>query len=285
MLRLSVLIHNRCHQSMNSPSPLPFARFQNDVEFHALGSSDTRGRLRRALCVGLVFALTASVWAARIDSVNRSAQCDGQGVDFSPFAEDDQALNNNSSQAGAFGGDVSLPIVLNDNISLYKAVQNSTVSLSALNFSGTGSIQTSQLTRFDSGDQASNAFLQGSAGSSFTVFFTMARSGKLSLSVALNAVKSLSGGVAPSLFGGSASFVQLSKGTTVVWSRYTGAGAVSFNGEVPLLAGQYQLTVSAAANVDTGSPVGEQFATTDASFSISGQIVESTGGGGGKKGK
>src|SRR5688500_12008768 len=86
---------------------------------------------RRLACSALFLAGVAAALAApRIDSVGRTAQCDGQGVDYSPFMEDDQALNNstNTQRAGTFTGHVALPIALNGNIALYTADHVSTVN-------------------------------------------------------------------------------------------------------------------------------------------------------------
>ncbi|MBC8001884.1 MAG: hypothetical protein H7X97_04775 [Opitutaceae bacterium] len=248
-----------------------------------------RSSPRRGLSTWLFVALVATLLlganttvraAARIDSVNRSTVTDGQGVDFSPYAEDDQAVNNGTSAAGTFSGGVALPITLNDNLSLFQAQQNSTVSLTALNFSGTGSLATSQSTNFDANDAVNHAFLQGSVGNSFSVFFTLANSGKLNLNVTIGATTTHTA----ASFGGSSCYVQLKKGSTVIWSRFTSGGAVSFNGDIALASGSYQLLVSAGSNMDTRSPLGLQLAESSASFSLSGQITE-TASGGGKKGR
>jgi hypothetical protein len=239
--------------------------------------------VRRVIAVAATLLLVANPTvraAARIDSINRSTVTDGQGVDFSPYAEDDQAVNNSSSVAGAFSGGVALPITLNDNLSLFQAQQDSTVSLTALNFSGTGSLATSQSTHFDANDAANHAFLQGSVGNSFSVFFTLANSGKLNLNVALDAATAHTA----TSYGGSSCFVQLKKGATVIWSRFTSGGAIAFNGDIALTAGSYQLLVSAGSNMDTRSPIGWQLAESSASFSLNGQITEAASGGG-KKGK
>jgi hypothetical protein len=230
--------------------------------------------------VVFVFVLaTHAQGAARIDSVNRSTHVDGQGMDFSPYAEEDLADNNGSPAAGTFSGGVTLPIALNDNYSLFQAVQNSTVSLAALNFSGTGSITTSQQTNFDANDAANHAFLQGATGSTFSVFFTLANSGKVNLNVTIAAATAHSA----TSFGGASAVVQLMKGSTIVWSRYTSNGTVSFNGDITLAAGWYQLSVGAHSNVDTRSPQGAQLVTSNASFNVSGQITENASGGGKKK--
>jgi hypothetical protein len=117
-------------------------------------------------------------------------------------------------------------------------------------------------------------------GNSFSVFFTLANSGKLNLNVTIDAATTHTATSA----GGSSCYVQLKKGATVIWSRFTSGGAISFNGDLALAAGSYQLLVSAGSNMDTRSPVGSQLAESSASFSLSGQITE-TASGGGKKGK
>lgn len=248
----------------------------------------TSAQSAKAACLALLLTFTCALWPAaaqaapRIDSVNRSTVCDGQGVDFTPFAEDDQADNDSSPLAGAFSGQAAVPITLNDNVALFEAGQTSTVNPSDLTFSGNGSAHINQEGRFDANDVAGGAFFQGSSGSSLTVFFTLGNSGKVSLSTTLAATRGFSSGVAPSAVSVSA-HIEIKRGTTVIWSRYTQNGTLTFSGDVALGAGQYQLTVSTGSNVSLNA-AGAQFAETAGSFSINGRISETAGGGGGKKG-
>lgn len=236
----------------------------------------------------LLLTFTGVLWPAavqaapRIDSVNRSTICDGQGVDFSPFAEDDQADNDSSPLAGTFTGRAAVPISLNDNAALFEADQVSAVNLADLTFSGNGSAHIDQDGRFDANDAAGGAFFQGASGSSLTVFFTLGNSGKISLSTTLAATRSFSSGVAPSAVS-IAAHIEIKRGTTVIWSRYTDNGTLTFSGDVALAAGQYQLTVSTGSNVSLNA-AGAQFAETTGSFSVNGKISENASSGGGKKG-
>jgi len=169
---------------------------------------------------------------------------------------------------------------LNDNLALFSADQSSTVDFTGLSFKGTSTIQVDQETRFDANDVTNGAFVQGASGSSFSLFFTLANSGKITLATTLTAARTLSNGVSASTASVS-SRIEIKKGTTVVWFRYTTGGTISFSGDVALAAGQYQLLVSTGSNVSL-SASGEQSAHTSSGFTLDGKITETSGGG--KKG-
>lgn len=236
-------------------------------------------RLFAVVSAGILW--TATIHAApHIDAVYRSTVCDGQGVDFTPFTEDDQADSHSSSLGGSFTAHSAVPLSLNDNIALFEADIASSVDSTGLSFKGNGTVHIDQDARFDANDVANGAFFQGSSGSSFSVFFTLTNSGKISLTTTLSAARSYSSGAIPSSVSISA-HIEIKKGTTVVWSRYTIGGTLSFNGDVALTAGQYQLVISSGSNVSLATS-GAQFAQTIGSFAITGQISETSGGG--KKG-
>lgn len=223
----------------------------------------------------------------RIDSVGRTAQCDGQGADYSPYAEDDQALSNSMGTllTGTFSGHVALPIALNGNLGLYTADHASTVNPADLTFSSQGSERIDQDATFDASDCANGAFHQGSSLSGLTIFFTLANSGKVTLSTTLSSARAYSSTLSPALVGGASAQIQIVRGTTVIWSRYIQDGSLSFSGDVVLpAAGQYQLSIIAAANLSlNASTTGPLFTEATSSYVISGKITENPASGGGKK--
>src|SRR5207237_309402 len=179
---------------------------------------------------------------------------------YTPFAEDDQADSHASSLPGIFKAHSAVPISLNDNVALFEADIDSAADVTALSFSGNGKIHVDQDGRFDTNDTANGAFLQGSSGSSCSVFFTLTNSGKISLSTTLAATRTFSSGAsAPAV--SISSRIEIKKGTTVVWSRYITSGTLTFSGDISLAAGQYQLDVSTGSNVSL-SASGAQFAQT-----------------------
>ena len=232
--------------------------------------------------VFIIIASACMLWtgsaraAAHIDTVYRSTTSDGQGVDFTPFAEDDQADPHSSSLAGSYTAHSAVPISLNDNVALFEADIVSNVDVAGLSFLGNGTVHIDQDARFDANDVANGAFFQGSSGSSFSVFFTLTNSGKINLSTTLTAARSFSSGASAS-FVSISGRIEIKKGATVIWSRYTSGGTITFNGDVALAAGQYQLFIFSGSNVSL-SASGAQFAQTNGSFAITGKISETSGG-------
>lgn len=243
---------------------------------------------RNLTSTALFLACVACAWAApRIDSVGRTAQCDGQGVDYSPFVEDDQALSNstNTLLTGTFNGHVALPIELNGNLGVYTADHVSTVNPTDLTFSAQGSERIDQDATFDASDVTNLAFHQGSSSSAFSIFFTLANPGKVTLSTSLAASHSFSAGISPAIAGNAYTQIQVIRGTTVIWSRYVADGTLNFSGDVALpSSGQYQLRITSGANLSlNANAIGALFTEATSSYTISGKIAETATGGGGKK--
>jgi len=235
----------------------------------------------------LLVCVASAPAAPRIDAVGRTAQCDGQGVDYSPFVEDDQALSNstNTLLAGSFNGHVALPIALNGNIGLYTADHVSTINPTDFTFSAQGSERIDQDATFDANDVANLAFHQGASSSSLSVVFTLANAGKVTLTTSLSASRACSSVVSPNLMGSAYAQIQIFRGTTIVWSRYVADGTLNFSGDVVLsLSGQYRLTVNAGANLSLDAiATGTLFTEATSAYTISGKITENASTGGGKK--
>ncbi len=226
------------------------------------------------------FAPTVSA-AAQILEQGRSLQAIVDAVDYNPLAGDEVADFSHAPGFGSYSASISASLPFNSSFASASADQNTLVDAVALRFSGSGSATSHIDTRFDAADVTAGAFASTIGNSHFMVRFKLVNSGKVRLTLALDVATSVTDAIGVPL---ALAKIQTSLGA-VMWSQLiTANNTMTFDGEVLLASGEYQLIVTAAHNISDARS-GARTIDSRAAFVISGSIIEDARAGSGKPGR
>lgn len=231
-----------------------------------LGSRQWRHGASLFACVALA---GLSAHAAQIIDAHRSLQVVVELVDYNPSAGDEvfDIQGPTSPLNATYRGQAQTGTTQNDNTASCSAKMDTTLDVAGLKFSGSGGTQSQADLRFDSLDVSSGAFLDLNGSSQYSVIFTIASSGTLTLSGTLTANGAgQMARVRVEPYNGSG---------LALWSKSLDVGTTSFTANVSLTQGTYIVYASCSALIHSNS-VGPTTIQGNSSFQFSGQITEAT---------
>jgi hypothetical protein len=250
----------------------------NSQSFVAVGDSWLRRsarplcsrKCRRGASLLAAFALAATgAHAAQITDAHRSLQVVIELVDSNPLAGDEvfDIQGPTSPLNATYRGLAQTGTTQNDNTASGSATMDTTLDVAGLKFSGSGGTQAQANLNFDSLDVSGGAFVDINNSSLYSVIFTIASSGTLTLNGSLSA----SGP-------GQLARVRLEPyngSGLALWSKALDTGATTFTANVTLTQGTY-IVYASCSTLMQGNSVGPATIQGNCSFQFAGQITEVT---------
>lgn len=215
--------------------------------------------LTRTLAL-LTFALAteAALLGASIESQFRRINSSAVLIDYDTGLSDEDQTGQASLAPGLFDQASTAHAAVGSNQASAESAQTTTIDVSALRFSGNGSVGAESIA---SSDGAMTGLMIESRGANdFEIVFRLNRPGKVRLSTMLSTTNSASAGI----------WINHADSHVLVWSR---TGNAAFEGDVALKKGRYRLRINLSAGATDGGGQ-DRVSTASASFQVAGQIVE-----------